>query len=187
MTEKASRLALLDRDGTINVERRYLSSPGEIEFYARAADGIKLLKNLGLRVVVITNQSAIGRGVFDAARLAEIHERFGELLLEAGTSVDAIYFCPHAPEDDCRCRKPSAEMAKRAARDFNADLSKSFVVGDKACDIEMGKNVGATTVLVRTGYGAQAEREEKIKPDYAVENLFEAARLIKGILENETE
>lgn len=187
MAEKLSRLVLLDRDGTINVERNYLSSPDDLELYAGAADGIKLLKSLGLRVVISTNQSAVGRGFFDAARLAEIHERLGEILFESDATVDAIYFCPHAPEDDCRCRKPDTAMAKRAAFDFNADLAESFVIGDKVCDIELGKNVGATTILVRTGYGAQTGCEQKTKPDYAVENLFEAARLIRRILENEIE
>ncbi len=176
---------LIDRDGTINVEKDYLSSPAEIELCEGTADGIKLLRGLGLRVVIVTNQSAIGRGFFGLKQLEKIHERLRQVLAEAQTSVDAVYFCPHLPEDKCECRKPLSGMADRAAREFGAQLSKSFVIGDNTCDIKLGKNVGATTVLVRTGYGAKTESEKKVKPDFVVENLFEAAILIKGILEKD--
>ena len=179
------RLVLIDRDGTINVERHYLSSPEQIELLPKTADGIKLLQRLGFRIVVVTNQSAIGRFFFDTARLEQIHERLRTILHESGATIDAIYFCPHVPEDQCQCRKPLSEMAYRAATEFTADLSKSFVIGDNVCDIELGKNVNATTILVRTGYGIMTEQEKQTKPDYIVENLFEAANLIKGILEKD--
>ncbi len=180
------RLVLIDRDGTINVERNYLSTPEEVELFPRSAEGIKLLRALGLKVAVVTNQSAIGRGYFDLDRLAEIHHRLGEILEEAGTKFDAIYFCPHLPEDNCDCRKPLAAMAQKAETDFGADLSESFVIGDNVCDIELGKNIKATTILVRTGYGQRTEEEKLTRADYVVENLYEAACLIKKILENET-
>jgi D-glycero-D-manno-heptose 1,7-bisphosphate phosphatase len=180
-----SRLVLIDRDGTINVEKYYLSSPEQIELFPQTDVALKLLKSLGLTIVVVTNQSAIGRGYFDLARLEQIHDRLHTVLKELGAAVDAVYFCPHLPEDNCKCRKPFAEMAHRAARDFKANLSESFVIGDNACDIELGKNINAATVLVRTGHGIRTEREEKIKPDYVVENLFEAANLIKGILKKD--
>lgn len=180
-----ARLVLIDRDGTINVERNYLSAPDQIQLLPQAADGINFLRELGLTIAVVTNQSGIGRGFFDAARLAEIHTRLQEVLRESGTNIDAIYFCPHAPEDNCKCRKPQTNLAEQAARDFNADLSKSFVIGDNVCDIELGKNIGATTILVRTGYGETAARKIEAQPDYTVENLFEAAVLIKEILEKD--
>lgn len=178
-----ARLALIDRDGTINVEKHYLSSPEQIELFPQTVDGIKLLQSLGLRIVIVTNQSGIGRGYFDLTQLEQIHNRLLAVLDEAGARIDTIYFCPHLPEDKCRCRKPLGEMAHRAAKKFNADLSGSFVIGDKICDIELGKNINATSILVRTGYGIKTEQEKVIKPDYVVENLFEAANLIKGILE----
>ena len=181
-----SRLVLIDRDGTINVERHYLSSPEQIELFPNSAKGIKLLRDLGLKVVIITNQSAIGRRIFDVERLAEIHERLSNVLNDAETVVDAIYFCPHLPEDNCNCRKPLTAMARQAETEFGAELSKSFVIGDNVCDIELGKNINATTILVRTGYGKRTEEEKKTQPDYIVENLFEAACLIKEILENDT-
>jgi D-glycero-D-manno-heptose 1,7-bisphosphate phosphatase len=178
-----NRIVLIDRDGTINIERNYLSAPEQIKLLPQSADAIKILRELNLPVVVVTNQSGIGRGFFDLKRLEEIHERLREVLRENGTDVDRIYFCPHLPEDECGCRKPLAEMAQRAAKDFDADLSKSFVIGDNVCDIELGKNIGAeATILVRTGYGKTVEEEKLAVPDYTVENLFEAANLIKEIL-----
>ena len=179
-----ARLVLIDRDGTLNVEKNYLSAPDQIELVPRAAEALKILRSLGLPVAVVTNQSAIGRGYFDVGRLDEIHDRLREVLREAGTEIDAIYFCPHLPADGCQCRKPLAEMARQAARDFDAELSESFVIGDNICDIELGKNINAVTILVRTGDGAKAERKGQIKPDYIVEDIYEAACLIKGILKN---
>lgn len=179
------RLVLIDRDGTLNVERNYLSSPDEIELVPQATEAIKLLRSLGLKVAVVTNQSAIGRGFFDAEKLTEIHERFHEILHRNGTAVDAIYFCPHLPEDDCECRKPLTKMARQAAQDFGADLSRSFVIGDNTADIGLGKNIDAVTILVRTGYGAKIEFEIDVKPDYVVEDVYEAACIVKKILERE--
>ena len=180
-----SRLVLIDRDGTINVERHYLSSPEQLELFPQSAAGIELLHDLGLRVVIVTNQSAIGRGFFDLNRLDEIHNRLLEILKTAGTTVDAIYFCPHLPENECQCRKPLTKMARDAAAQFGVELSRSFVIGDNACDIELGINIKAITILVRTGYGRRTEHEKKVTPDYIVENLFEAACLIKKIVEND--
>jgi D-glycero-D-manno-heptose 1,7-bisphosphate phosphatase len=176
-------MVLIDRDGTINIEKHYISSPEQIEILPHAAEGIKMLRELGLQVIIITNQSGIGRGFFDLKKLEEIHHRLQTLLKESGTSVDAIYFCPHLSDDECHCRKPSIEMARQAGKKFTAELSESFVVGDNVCDIEFGKNIGAITILVRTGYGSKVFEEQTIEPDYIVENLFEAACLIKGILE----
>jgi D-glycero-D-manno-heptose 1,7-bisphosphate phosphatase len=177
-----SAIVLVDRDGTINIERHYLSSPEQVELFPRSAEGIKLLRSLGLTVVVVTNQSAIGRGLFDLETLNKIHERLNELLNEQGAAVDAIYFCPHLPEDNCDCRKPSIAMAQRAAEDFNANLSESFMIGDNACDIELGKNINATTILVSTGYGERVLSEGNTNPDYVVEDIFEAACMIEKLI-----
>lgn len=180
---KMERLVLIDRDGTINVERHYLSSPEQIELFPETVDGIKLLRELGFKIAVVTNQSAVGRGIFDLPRLDEIHNRLKEILAEEETKVDAIYFCPHVPDDNCECRKPETKMAIDAASMYNSILSESFVIGDNVCDIELGKNIKATTILVKTGYGKRTLEEKKSTPDYVVENLLEAANLIKGIIE----
>jgi D-glycero-D-manno-heptose 1,7-bisphosphate phosphatase len=182
---EVNRLVLLDRDGTINVERHYLSSPDQVELLPGAAEGIRRLRQLDLPVIVVTNQSAIGRGMFDLATLDRIHERLCELLDREGTAVDGFYTCPHTAADNCDCRKPASGLATRAAADFRADLSRSFVVGDKFCDIDLGKNISATAILVRTGYGAECTAQQHSAADYVVENLLAAALCIERVLANE--
>lgn len=177
-----SRLVMIDRDGTLVEERHYLSSPEDLVLVDRAAEAIRLLRDGGLIPVVITNQSAIGRGYFDTATLDRIHARLGELLAADDASLEALYVCPHIPEDGCSCRKPAAGLALRAAREFGANLSESFVIGDKDCDIDLGRNVGATTILVRTGYGGAVADRAPQAADYVVENLFDAACLIRDIV-----
>lgn len=140
------------------------------------------MQRLGLAVVVLTNQSAIGREYFDPDTLDRIHQRLRELLANDEASPDAIYVCPHHPDEGCSCRKPAPGLAWRAAVEFQANLSRSFVVGDKVCDIEMGKRVGATTILVRTGYGASMAAEGTAQADYVVDDLLEAAQLIQRLV-----
>jgi D-glycero-D-manno-heptose 1,7-bisphosphate phosphatase len=137
---------------------------------------------MGLGLVVITNQSGVGRGYFDESRLQSIHRRLLELLAAEGIQLDGVYFCPHKPDDDCSCRKPKSGLAEKASVELGFDLHTSFVVGDKASDIEMGRSCGATTVLVRTGYGAQPRVKEKPWPDYVAEDLQDAARIIRHAL-----
>ncbi len=178
-----TRLALLDRDGTINAERHYLRDPDELELLPGAVEGIRLLRESGFRVVVVTNQSAIGRGMLDWPALERIHERLGALLSAQGAWLDAIYVCPHRPEDGCDCRKPAPGLAERAAREFEAELRHAVVIGDKPCDVQFGKAIGATTILVQTGYGAAYSSEEPIQPDHVAADLTAAARWILANLE----
>jgi D-sedoheptulose 7-phosphate isomerase len=133
-------------------------------------------------LVVVTNQSAIGRGFFDEARLDEIHRRLRELLAEEGVVLDGIYHCPHVPDDGCRCRKPGIELLERAAAEHGFDPSRSFVVGDKPCDIELGRAVGARTLLVRTGYGTGHEAAGDACADFVVDDVSAAADIIVGAL-----
>jgi len=174
------RYTVLDRDGTIIVERNYLSDPDEVELLPGAAEGLRQLRALGLGLVVVTNQSAIGRGYFDEARLERIHQRLRERLAAEGVQLDGIYFCPHLPDDECGCRKPRTGLMERAARELGFDPAAAFVIGDKPCDVEMGRRVGATTFLVRTGYGAQ--HEGATPADYVVDGVAEAAQVIQGLL-----
>jgi D-glycero-D-manno-heptose 1,7-bisphosphate phosphatase len=180
-------MVLLDRDGTINAERHYLSSREELELLPGAAEGIRSLRALGLPVAVVTNQSAIARGYFDVERLEWIHEGLREMLAAQGAEVDGFYVCPHAPDDACDCRKPSPALAVQAAADFEADLSRSFVVGDKPCDIDLGKRVGAVTVLVRTGYGEEFAKAGGAGADHCVADLREAAALIRDLIARDAE
>ena len=176
------RFVVLDRDGTIIVERHYLSDPCQVELIPGVASGLRQLGKMKLGLVVITNQSALGRGFFDKTRLGLIHQRLCELLEAEGVYLSGIYSCPHMPEDDCLCRKPRPGLLKLAAKELDFDPQASFVIGDKACDIELGQRVGATTFLVRTGYGAQVAADTMVTPDYVVDSLWEAAQVIQRIL-----
>ena len=179
---KQRRFVALDRDGTIIVERQYLSDPREVELIPGAASGLRQLSETGLGLVVVTNQSAIGRGFFDEKRLDLIHQRLCELLASEGVYLDGIYSCPHMPEDDCSCRKPRPGLLELAAKELDFDPQACFVIGDKVCDIELGRRVGATTFLVRTGYGAQVAAETTVAPDYIVDDLWDAAQVIERLL-----
>lgn len=182
------RFVLLDRDGTINVERHYLSDPNQLSLLPGAAAGLRALRELGLGLVVVTNQSGIARGYFDHARLDAIHERLHELLGAAGVELDGIYVCPHGPDDGCRCRKPRDGMALAAARELGFRVDRSFMIGDKPCDIELGRRVGATTLLVRTGYGEKSAvpsvdpQAAQASPDFVVADLLAAATVVRKIL-----
>ena len=173
---------VLDRDGTVIVERHYLSDPDQVELLSGAAAGLKRFRELGLGVVLVTNQSAIGRGFFDQLRLERIHRRLRDLLQAERVWLDGIYFCPHTPDDQCACRKPRPGMIETAADELDFDQRLCFVIGDNECDIALGRRVGATTILVRTGYGAQVAAEGKAHPDYVVDDLAEAAQLIESLV-----
>ena len=173
---------MLDRDGTINVERDHITSPDQVELLPHAAEGIRLLAALTLRVVVVSNQSVIGRGWIRADVLDRIHARLTELLLDEGAKVEAFFVCPHRPDEGCACRKPNTGLAEQAARRFHADLSRSFVIGDQPSDIEFGRRVGATTILVGTGYGVHRPGTMAVSPDYHADDLGHAARLVEELV-----
>lgn len=173
------RFVLLDRDGTINEERHHLHEPDEVVLIPGSAGAIARLRDeLGMGVVVVTNQAAVGRGTLSEDRLEEIHERLGALLAAEGAAVDAIEICPHRPEDGCACRKPAPGMAHRAAARFGFDTTESFVVGDHAKDMAMGRSIGATTLFVRTGHGAVEEPAAAPLADHVAEDLAAAVAII---------
>ena len=176
------RFVLLDRDGTIIVERNYLSDQRLVELIDGAAKGLSMMREMGLGLAVVTNQSGIGRGYFTLEQLHLIHERMLNLLTGEGVSIDGIFFCPHTPDDGCPCRKPQPELVVQAATALDFEPSQCFVIGDKPCDIELGQNVGAQTILVRTGYGVQIEAEQSTNPDHVVDDLTQAAIIIRKIL-----
>jgi len=179
---KRRQFVVLDRDGTIIVDHDYLSDPRQIELLPGAVRGLRLLLKMGLGLVVLTNQSAVGRGFFDEAQLDLVHRQLRELLKAEGVQVEGIYFCPHTPEDNCSCRKPNPGLIERAAKELDFDLQASFVVGDKPADIEMGRRVRATTFLVRTGYGSESVSDPTVNPDYVVDDLWVAAQMIQRVV-----
>lgn len=170
---------LLDRDGTINVEVDYALDPDDIELVPGAVEGLRRIGALGFGMVVVTNQSPIGRGMLTRERLEEIHARLRVLLADEGVEIQAFYVCPHTPEDGCDCRKPRPGLALRAARELDIDLARSFVIGDHAGDMGLGRAVGATTILVRTGHGQEelAAGAGELA-DHVVADLAAAADLI---------
>jgi D-glycero-D-manno-heptose 1,7-bisphosphate phosphatase len=178
---KARRFVLIDRDGTLNVEKHYLSDPDQMELIAGAGTALRTLRQAGLGIAVITNQSGIARGYFDLARLDAIHDRLRALLAAEDAAVDGIYLCPHGPDDDCACRKPLPGMIEQAVAEFGFDPTQSFVIGDKEVDVELGVGIGAETFLVRTGHGAKYVAGTKA--DHVVDDLPAAARLILAQLE----
>ncbi len=184
---KQKRFVVLDRDGTINVEREYLSDPDQLELLPGAVAGLHHMRKLGLGLVIITNQSGIGRGYFDWARLNLIHERLSALLAAEGVQLDGIYICPHLPEQGCTCRKPQTELIEIAAKEHHFKPDEAFVIGDKMVDIELGKLAGATTLLVRTGYGAQVETQISATWDFVVDDLANAASVIENLLNSDKE
>jgi D-glycero-D-manno-heptose 1,7-bisphosphate phosphatase len=176
------RFVVLDRDGTLIDECSYLSDPDQVKLISGVAEALRRLKGMGLGLAVVTNQSAVGRGLLSEDRLYEIHHRLREILKSEGVQLDGLYYCPHKPEDECWCRKPSIGLMKKASEELSFDLHSSFVVGDKMSDIEMGRQAGAVTFLVRTGYGAQAAADCSAAPDHVVADLAEAAEKIAALL-----
>lgn len=176
------QFVLLDRDGTVIVERHYLADPEQVALLPNAAEGLRQMREMGLGLAIITNQSGIGRGFFDQARLQQIHDRMTELLAAAGLTLDGLYVCPHTPDDECLCRKPRTGLIELAAQELHFDPAACFVIGDKASDIEMGRRAGATTLLVRTGYGEQQLSANHSPPDYIVDDLLDAAQIIQKCL-----
>lgn len=173
------RFVILDRDGTLIVERRYLSAPEQVELIPGVAGALRKFRELGFGLVVVTNQSGIGRGFFGQEQLHRIHSKLHDLLDKEGVVLDGIYFCPHTPEDGCCCRKPRLGMVEMASKDHMFDPEQSLFVGDKVCDIELGKNAGGTTFLVRTGYGAETDLLHMTDPDYVVEDLWGVVEAIR--------
>jgi D-glycero-D-manno-heptose 1,7-bisphosphate phosphatase len=161
-----NKAVFLDRDGTINVEVQYMSRVEDFQFIPGVPWALKCLKNAGYLLVVVTNQSGIGRGLYDEAALDGIHSHMHADLANYGAAIDACYFCPHHPEHatgdylkECGCRKPLPGMLQQAALDLDIDLAASFMVGDKIADVEAGLAAGCTSLLVLTGYGsAQVDR-----------------------------
>jgi len=169
----------LDRDGTVIVDKNFLSDYRMVELIPGAAQGLKKIRDIGLGLIIITNQSGIGRGYFTYDDLSAIHEYLLELLSREGVFIDEVLFCPHIPQDRCECRKPKTGLIKHCADKYGFNAADCFMVGDRPCDIETGKGVGAKTILVKTGYGSSHIAEGYNKADFVAENLFEAANIIE--------
>jgi len=203
------KAVFLDRDGTINVEINYLHEPEKFKFIPKVPEALSILADLGFLLVVITNQGAIGKGLYDYKAVSRTHAHMVHQLSKSGVRLDAIYYCPHKNEDLCKNRKPEPGMLIKAIRKYGIEPSQSWMIGDKISDIQAGNRAGVSTILVKTGYGKSIVNEiinnescqlDKIIswredlgniykvtvpkhnpsfPTYIAESLWEAAELIK--------
>ncbi|MCA1909025.1 MAG: D-glycero-beta-D-manno-heptose 1,7-bisphosphate 7-phosphatase [Magnetospirillum sp.] len=172
------RFVLIDRDGTVNVEKHYLSDPDQLQLIDGVGAALRRLSQAGFGIAIITNQSGIARGYFNLERLDQIHARLTQMLEAEGVRLDGIYICPHGPDDDCACRKPLPGMAKQAMAEHGFDPKLSTVIGDKEVDVELGQAIGAATFLVRTGHGEKYAASSKA--DHVVADLPAAVDIILG-------
>lgn len=168
----------LDRDGTINEDVDYLSDPAGLVLIDGAAKAIRLLNERSIRAVVLTNQSGVGRGYFTERDVDAVNARLRELLAAEGASVDAVYHCPHRPDEGCGCRKPGTAMAELAARELGLDLEKAYVVGDKSSDMALARAINAKGVLVLTGKGEKEAASLAEAPDFIAKDLLAAVEWI---------
>lgn len=161
--------------GYLNHLSRYRLLPGVV-------GAIRRLNKAMLPVIVVTNQSGVGRGYFPEQLVRDVHERMIEDFREAGARLDGVYYCPHVAADDCECRKPKTGMLKQAARELSLDLSQSYVVGDRKDDVELAYRASAHSVLVRTGYGegelAWHAKNWPRQPEFVAADLPEAVEWI---------
>ena len=177
----------VDRDGTIIEEAGYLDRFDLIVPYPWSARALRDLETAGYAIVVVTNQAGVARGIFDERFVQQVHERLDAMLRAEGVHVDGYYYCPHHPEGIvdgyrrvCDCRKPAPGLVRAAARDLDLDLSRSYVIGDKWLDVGLAQNVGATGILVRTGYGRGVESAppDGVRAEAVADTLLEAAAWI---------
>lgn len=172
--EKAKAI-FLDRDGTLVEEVDFLSTVDDLRVFPFAFEAVKRLKGAGFRIIVITNQSGIGRGRFTEDAMHEIHE---EIQAQLDGMIDAFYFCPHLPDEGCTCRKPGTGMIDSACADFTIDLENSWMIGDKSIDIGTAANARLNAILVRTGYGAADEISIDAGRTQVADDLLDSLRFI---------
>jgi len=184
--KKRQKAIFLDRDGVLNVSNGFITSPDQLELLPRVREAVKKINHSGYLAIAVTNQSVIARNLCNFDQLHTIHQKLEFLLSQGGAYLDAIYFCPHHPDKgyaeerkeykiQCNCRKPSTGMILDAQKEFNINLSQSFMIGDQLSDIQLGKNCGMTTILIET---EDAISEPDVEPDYCFNSLIEAVHFI---------
>ena len=178
---ESNRAVFLDRDGTLNIEKEYLSDPDQLELFSCVPEALRKLSEAGFLLIVVTNQSGIGRGYYTEDDMHRVNERLETLLATHGVAIEKIYFAPESPEEPSRGRKPSPQFLLDAQEAFGIDLGASFMVGDKISDIECGWNAKVRkSILVRTGYGAKTENNSSslLGDAMVVDDLREAVDYI---------
>ena len=175
------KAVFIDRDGVINKDLgKYVTKPEEFDFIPGAVEALKKLHDSEFKILIITNQGGVGKGIYSEEDVEAIHEKMHNLLAKEGVRIDGVYYCPHHPEEGCDCRKPRLGMVNKAVEDHEIDASRSFFIGDKTSDVKAGKDAGCKTFLVRTGYAGH-DKVCDVEPDFVVSDLLGA---VKTILSN---
>jgi len=179
----SAKAVFLDRDGTINHDPGYLSDPAQMVLLSTVGEALALMKQCGFKLVVVSNQSGVGRGIIAADALPKIHARLDELLSKWSVRIDHYALCIHRPDEDCECRKPRPKLIRDAAAELGVDLAESYMIGDKTVDLGAGRAAGCKgSILVRTGYGTETERDlarSGEKPVFIADSLLAAATWIR--------
>ncbi len=178
-----NKYIFFDRDGTLNIDKGYVSSVKDFLLYNDVLESLSLLSKKKFIFILTTNQSGISRGLLDLKKLNKIHKKLDELLYKEKIKFKDKFFCPHLPSQFCNCRKPEIGMFLKASEKYNIDLKKSVVIGDSDVDIIVAKKIGALSILVKTGQGVKSIKKLKslnVKPDFIGENLLECALFLIG-------
>ncbi len=183
-----NRAIFIDRDGTIAKDVPYCSRPQDFQLLPMAGDGIRLLNKSGVKVIMITNQSGIARGYFTKAMLSRIHRKMKGDLAQYRAHIDAIFYCPHHPDNHCDCRKPKPALIYRAAKKHDIELSQSFFVGDQWHDVEAGHSAGCKTCLISPDGASEMllNQHNMAEPDFIARDFLEACMWILGAIRLET-
>ena len=173
-----NKAVFLDRDGTMTEDVHYCRRPKDLLLLPNVGEGVSLLNKHGFKVVVITNQSGIARGYFNDQILGEIHNKMRRDLARYNASVDAIYHCPHHPDEGCECRKPKPKLAHQAMADLGIDPRQSYVIGDRLMDIELAQAIGSKSVLIANDLGISEIKDSSRPPDYIASDFGAAVKWI---------
>ena len=168
------KAVFIDKDGVIIEDTGFVHKIEDFKLVTNALEGLKLLK--GYELFIVTNQSGIGRGHYTIDDFKKFNNHLIKELKNNKIKIEKTYYCPHKPEDNCQCRKPKTKFLEEAEKEFGINLKKSFVIGDRKSDFELGKSAGCSTIHVLTGYGSNSKNE--VKPDYFARDLLDAAEWI---------
>lgn len=183
------KIIFLDRDGTINKEDGYITKPDQIRLYDGTITALKMLREMGYRIVIVSNQAGVGRGLLTEAALREVNAALLDILKAHGIEIERLYYCPHHPDaivpeykKDCECRKPKIGMIMRAAQELGVNVEGAYMIGDKLTDMELAYNFGGRGILLLTGYGNEELKKlnpQKHNPAYIGKDILDAVNWIE--------
>ncbi len=172
-----NKAVFLDRDGVINIDKNYVYKIEDFEFISGSVKALKKIKDKGYLIIIITNQSGIGRGYYSKEDYLKLKKHMNNELNKFGIIIDDEYYCKHSPDDKCDCRKPKPKMINDPVKKHNIDVEKSYFIGDKTSDIQAGKNAGLKTILVQTGKGGKDNLYD-VEPDFVCQDFYKASEIL---------